>query len=107
MTVADGVCWLDGSILPLKEARSPVLDHGLLYGDRVFEGIRFYHGRPLLLSEHLDRLFSAAHAIAQELRWTKETLGGIIEAVRRRGADLIIAATRRLLPDGLPPASRA
>ena len=44
-----------------------MLDHGLLYGDGVFEGIRVYGGRPFLLDEHLDRLAASARAIVLDL----------------------------------------
>ena len=73
-----GVCWMEGKLQPLREARIPVIDHGLLYGDGVFEGIRFYGGQPLLLAEHLRRLRDSARAIALALRWSDEELTGII-----------------------------
>ncbi|WJW76436.1 branched-chain-amino-acid transaminase [Thiohalobacter sp. IOR34] len=76
-----GVCWLEGRIQPLETARIPVLDHGLLYGDGVFEGIRFYHGRPLLLAAHLQRLFASARAIALPLPWTLTELSEIVTAL--------------------------
>ena len=50
------IAYVDGKWTPAEEARISVLDHGLLYGDGVFEGIRVYAGRPFLLEEHLDRL---------------------------------------------------
>ncbi len=76
-----GVCWLDGEILPLNQAHIPVLDHGLLYGDGVFEGIRFYGGKPFLLSEHLQRLHNSAQAIALEYPWSDEHLETILDEV--------------------------
>jgi len=147
----EGICWLDGKIMPLSEARIPVNDHGLLYGDGVFEGIRFYHGRPFLLAEHIDRLRYSARAIALPCPWTDAELSDAIakvvsafdgdtgylrliitrgegplgidprncrqprliviaaplqmvdHATRANGVSLIIAATRRLPPDGLDP----
>jgi|AMFO01.1.fsa_nt_gi branched-chain amino acid aminotransferase, group I len=146
-----GVCWLDGRVLPLEEARIPVLDHGLLYGDGVFEGIRFYFGRPFLLGEHLERLRRSARAIALACPWSDDELARIVGEVvsafgepegyirlvvtrgegplgidpapcreprliviaarlemvnharRQAGVRLVIAATRRLPPDGLDP----
>ncbi len=77
----DGACWLDGEILPLSEARIPVLDHGLLYGDGVFEGIRFYHRRAFLLREHLQRLEESARAIALSFPWSQTTLEQIVDEV--------------------------
>lgn len=56
-------CWLNGKLVPASQARISVLDHGLLYGDGVFEGIRFYNGRAFRLSRHLDRLYCSAAAI--------------------------------------------
>ena len=57
------IAYVDGEWTPAEEARISVLDHGLLYGDGVFEGIRVYRGRPFLLAEHLDRLEASARAI--------------------------------------------
>ncbi len=73
-----GICWLDGQILPLEAARIPVIDHGLLYGDGVFEGIRFYRRKPFLLDEHLRRLRDSARAIALDLPWNGDELKDII-----------------------------
>jgi branched-chain amino acid aminotransferase len=55
--------YLDGHFLDEPDAKVSVFDHGLLYGDGVFEGIRFYNGRVFLLEEHLDRLEDSAKAI--------------------------------------------
>ena len=55
--------YLDGQFLPEPDAKVSVFDHGLLYGDGIFEGIRFYNGRVFLLEEHLDRLYDSAKAI--------------------------------------------
>ena len=55
--------YIDGDFLPESEAKISVFDHGLLYGDGVFEGIRFYNGRVFRLEEHLDRLWDSARAI--------------------------------------------
>ena len=76
-----GVCWMEGEILPLQAARIPVTDHGLLYGDGVFEGIRFYAGRPFLLPEHLRRLRRSARAIALDLPWQDAELTAIVDDV--------------------------
>ena len=57
------IAYVDGKWTPADEASVSVLDHGLLYGDGVFEGIRVYDGRPFLLDEHLDRLEASARAI--------------------------------------------
>ena len=55
--------YLDGQFLDEPDAKVSVFDHGLLYGDGVFEGIRFYNGRVFLLEDHLDRLYDSAKAI--------------------------------------------
>ena len=51
----DAVVWLDGRVVGIDEARIPVSDHGLLYGDGIFEGIRVYGGRVFRLDRHLAR----------------------------------------------------
>jgi branched-chain amino acid aminotransferase len=55
--------YLDGEFVDEPDAKVSVFDHGLLYGDGVFEGIRFYNGRVFLFEEHLDRLYDSAKAI--------------------------------------------
>ena len=55
--------YLDGRFLPEQEAKVSVFDHGFLYGDGIFEGIRAYHGRVFKLQEHLDRLYECAKMI--------------------------------------------
>src|SRR5436190_4411945 len=70
---ADGVetmsewCWLNGTILPLAEARIGVEDRGFQFADGVYEAIRLYDGKPLALREHLDRLRKSAGGIQIEL----------------------------------------
>ena len=72
--------YINGKMLPEKKATVSVFDHGLLYGDGVFEGIRTYDGVVSLLEEHIDRLFRSAQAIAMEIPMTKAAL---IKAVAR------------------------
>lgn len=55
--------YLDGQIVPESQAKVSVFDHGLLYGDGVFEGIRFYNGRVFRLEQHIRRLYDCARAI--------------------------------------------
>ena len=55
--------WIDGTFYEKAEAKVSVFDHGLLYGDGVFEGIRAYNGRIFRLAQHLDRLYASAKAI--------------------------------------------
>jgi len=62
-----GMAWLDGRVMSLSEARIPLTDHGLLYGDGIFEGIRIRGRRVFRLDDHLARLATAARAIGLEL----------------------------------------
>lgn len=64
--------WLDGDLVDENEAKISVFDHGLLYGDGVFEGIRFYNGRVFRLEEHIHRLYDSAKAILLNMPWTQE-----------------------------------
>ena len=68
--------WIDGCVVDGEEARIPVTDHGLLYGDGIFEGIRVYGRRVFRLGDHLRRFGAAARAIGLELP-------GGLEAIRR------------------------
>lgn len=71
---ADRYVWIDGELKPAAEATVSVFDHGVLYGDGVFEGIRFYGGRVLKLRTHIRRLFESARAIRLELPYSPEEL---------------------------------
>lgn len=71
---ADRYVWIDGELKPAAEATVSVFDHGVLYGDGVFEGIRFYGGRVLKLRTHIQRLFESARAIRLELPYSPEEL---------------------------------
>ncbi|HUJ71141.1 MAG TPA: branched-chain-amino-acid transaminase [Verrucomicrobiae bacterium] len=66
--------YLDGKYVPESEANVSVFDHGLLYGDGVFEGIRLYGGRIFRLEQHLDRLFASAKAIMLQIPLTRQQL---------------------------------
>src|SRR3954452_11620026 len=63
----DGVVYANGGFRPAAEASVSVFDHGLLYGDGVFEGIRAYNGRVFKLERHIDRLFDSAKAIRLDM----------------------------------------
>ena len=79
--------WLDGRVREPEDARIPVTDHGLLYGDGVFEGIRVYGGRVFQLAGHLERLRTSARAIGLELPHPPVRLRDIVfETVRAHGA---------------------
>lgn len=68
--------WIDGAVVEGGQARIPVTDHGFLYGDGVFEGIRVYGRRVFRLDDHLSRLASSARCLGL-------TIPGGVEAVRR------------------------
>ncbi len=103
-----GICWLDGEILMLEQAHLPVLDHGLLYGDGVFEGIRFYENVPFLLKEHLRRLRDSARAIALDVPWDDTELtmitSAVIDAFEGDDGYLRMIVTRGEGPLGIDPA---
>jgi branched-chain amino acid aminotransferase len=76
--------YIDGSFYDQTEAKISVFDHGLLYGDGVFEGIRFYNDRVFRLDEHVDRLWSSARAIALELPLSQpELIAATLETIRQ------------------------
>jgi branched-chain amino acid aminotransferase len=78
--------WLDGKWCDRSSAMISVYDHGLLYGDGVFEGIRVYGGKIFRLTEHLQRLYDSAKAIWLTIPMPREELTAITEeAVRRSG----------------------
>ncbi len=80
--------WLDGKWLDRETASVSVFDHGLLYGDGVFEGIRVYGGRAFRLREHLERLYDSAQAIWLSIPMPIEEMTALTEeAVRRSGLD--------------------
>lgn len=64
--------YIDGQLYEKEDAKISVFDHGLLYGDGVFEGIRFYDRRVFRLEEHIDRLFDSAQAICLKIPLTRE-----------------------------------
>lgn len=75
--------YLNGKFLPQDEAKISVFDHGLLYGDGVFEGIRAYNGYVFKLEEHLDRLYDSGKAILLEIPLQKEEMRrAVLETLR-------------------------
>ena len=76
--------YIDGQFYPEPEAKVSVFDHGLLYGDGIFEGIRFYNSRVFKLDEHLDRLWDSARAIMLTIPMTKvEMEAALLETIRK------------------------
>jgi len=66
--------YLNGDLVEKKDAKVSVFDHGLLYGDGVFEGTRIYNGRVAFLDEHIDRLFESAKVIDLDVGMTREEI---------------------------------
>ena len=75
--------WMNGKLVDKKNARISVWDHGLLYGDGVFEGIRAYGGKVFQAQAHIDRLFDSAKSIRLAIPYTKQELtDAIYETLR-------------------------
>ena len=121
--------YIDGTFYEQSEAKISVFDHGLLYGDGVFEGIRFYQDRVFRLDEHMDRLWDSAKAITLDIPMSRaELIEATLDTIRqndlhdgyirllvtrgvgslglspdscRRPSIIIIAATIALYPESL------
>jgi branched-chain amino acid aminotransferase len=80
--------YIDGAYYPKSKAKVSVFDHGLLYGDGVFEGIRAYNGSVFKLKEHVDRLYRSAHMIMLDIQsvMSKEKMTEtVLETLRKNG----------------------
>ena len=76
--------YIDGKFYPKSEAKISVYDHGLLYGDGVFEGIRAYEGSVFKLREHIDRLYESAHAIMLAIGMSKkDMISAVIRTLKK------------------------
>jgi branched-chain amino acid aminotransferase len=76
--------YIDGKFYPKADAKVSVFDHGFLYGDGIFEGIRLYEGNVFRLEEHLERLEMSAKAILLQLPWTRKEIADVVcESCRR------------------------
>ncbi len=76
--------YIDGQFYPKEQAKISVYDHGFLYGDGVFEGIRAYSGYVFKLKEHIDRLYRSAHAIMLKIPLTKEEMAqAVLETLHK------------------------
>ena len=99
--------YIDGKFYPKSEAKISVYDHGLLYGDGVFEGIRAYNGIVFHLKEHIDRLYRSAHPIFLEIPLTKaELTEALLETLRKnnlKDAYIRLVVTRGVGDLGLDP----
>ena len=106
----DGVIWKDGQMLPWREAKLHVLNHGLHYGGSVFEGIRVYDGNIFKLREHSERLLESARLIGFTIPYTVEQLdeytkqvveankivNGYIRPVAWRGSEMIAISAQHV-----------
>jgi len=99
--------YIDGKYYPKSEAKISVYDHGLLYGDGVFEGIRAYNGIVFKLKEHIDRLYKSAHPIFLKIPLTKaELTEAVLETLKKNNltnAYIRLVVTRGIGDLGLDP----
>lgn len=99
--------YINGRLLPKEDAKISVYDHGLLYGDGIFEGLRSYSGRVFRLEEHLRRLWDSARAIWLEIPMTPEAMSAAIyETLRANKLDdayIRLVVTRGAGALGLDP----
>ena len=99
--------YIDGKYYPKSQAKISVFDHGLLYGDGVFEGIRAYNGVVFKLKEHVDRLYRSAHPMMLKIPLTKEQMMEVVlETLRKnnmRDAYIRLVVTRGVGDLGLDP----
>lgn len=107
MAASNLLIYLDGKIVPESEAKVSVFDHGLLYGDGVFEGIRFYNGRVFRLTEHLVRLYESARSICLNipisLAEMEQATLQTVAANKLRDGYIRLLVTRGVGPLGLNP----
>jgi branched-chain amino acid aminotransferase len=105
--VSEPLVYIDGKFYPKSEAKISVFDHGLLYGDGVFEGIRVYDGVIFLLKEHIDRLYNSAKFIKLNIPISKEEMiAAVVETVKRNRAKnsyIRLVVTRGMGDLGLDP----
>jgi branched-chain amino acid aminotransferase len=99
--------YIDGKYFDEKTAKVSVFDHGLLYGDGVFEGIRAYHGRVFKLVEHIERLFCSAKSILLKIPMSQaEMVQAVVQTCRKnrmRDGYIRLVVTRGVGTLGLNP----
>ena len=107
MSERELLIYIDGNFYPESEAKISVFDHGFLYGDGVFEGIRSYNGVVFKLKEHIDRLYNSAKAIMLDIPMTKdEMIEAVLKTLRKNGlkdAYIRLVVTRGKGDLGLDP----
>ena len=105
--VKEAKIYIDGKFYSEANAKISVFDHGLLYGDGIFEGIRFYNGRVFRLEEHLHRLWDSARSICLQIPMTKkEMTEAVLETIRQnrlRDGYIRLLVTRGIGNLGLNP----
>src|SRR5215213_6955819 len=94
------IVWLDGKWCDRSTAVISVYDHGLLYGDGVFEGIRVYGGKIFRLQDHLERLYDSAKAIWLTIPYSRDELAGITEEAACRSG-IMEAYIRHIITRGV------
>ena len=99
--------YIDGEYYPKSQAKISVFDHGLLYGDGVFEGIRAYNGTVFKLKEHIDRMYQSAHSMMLQIPLTREQVTeAVLETLRKnnmKDAYIRLVVTRGVGDLGLDP----
>ena len=99
--------FMNGNLVPEEEAVVSVFDHGYLYGDGVFEGIRAYNGRVFKLVEHIDRLYESAHTIMLKIPYSRdEMVQAVVDTVKAnnlRDAYIRLVVSRGVGDLGLDP----
>lgn len=108
MTERECLIYIDGEFLPKSQAKISVFDHGFLYGDGVFEGIRSYDGKVFKLDEHIKRLYESAKSIGLDIPMSQaEMKKTILNAMRtndlRKDAYIRVVVTRGIGDLGLDP----
>ena len=105
--MTESLIYINGNLVPESEAKISVLDHGLLYGDGIFEGIRAYKGVVFKLREHIERLYDSAKFLKIEIPLSKEELiEAILETIRKNGLTdcyIRVVVTRGVGDLGLDP----
>jgi branched-chain amino acid aminotransferase len=99
--------WIDGKYFEKDDAKISVFDHGLLYGDGVFEGIRAYNRKVFRLRQHVDRLYASAHALLLTIPMTRDAMCAMVDdCVRENGltdAYIRLVVTRGVGDLGMDP----
>src|SRR5262245_3765334 len=105
--VREAKIYIDGKFYSEANAKVSVFDHGLLYGDGTFRGMRFYSGRGLRLEQHLERLWNSAPAICLDIPMTRQEMtGSLSETIRQkhlRDSYIRLLVTRGVGNRGLNP----